>query len=393
MGAGSVFEEASVASQRKHVSTGASSFERWDNCPGSGFLIAKMGRREEDEPDYTKEGTTWHTLVAKCLEQEREPWEFLGEPLDYPDFLVDDEMVDAAEVALETCRPLMTPATLIHIEEPLTAPRIGPQYHCTPDFASITTSLLNLVEWKYGRGVYVPVEENSQLLYQAYGFILRNPSIRRVVLRVVQPRFATNDGPVRRWETTAQEVCEWATAELLPAFKRAETDRSLEVGEWCRFCPARLICPMQTALLEAAANFDPQAYAGLSDAQLGQNYRLAQAAKRGIRAIEQEVERRWMLGQEVPCSKLVTKRARERVWRDGAEAVAAAQFGDDAYTRQLKKPNQLEKVDKAAKALVKEWAYLPDVGVKVVPEDAPGAPIKIARGSEVFKLLATEEDE
>jgi hypothetical protein len=155
-----------------------------------------------------------------------------------------------------------------------------------------------------------------------------------------------------------------------------EYDHTLTPGEWCRFCPAKLACPMLTALFKAATMANPQDLPDMSDEAIGRNFVLAAGAKHYLRALELEAYNRAMRGREIPGGKLVHKRA-NRVWKDGAVALAKARFGDDAWNPPtFKSPAELEKVP-AAKEWVKEFAYTPTSGLTFVLETAPGQAVKV----------------
>src|SRR3546814_4893751 len=84
-----------------------------------------------------------------------------------------------------------------------------------------STGELRVYDLKYGRGVPVEVERNSQELYYGLGATMAEPGrlVNTVELVIVQPRAPHRDGPVRRWETTGMELLDWAV-ELVDAAKR-----------------------------------------------------------------------------------------------------------------------------------------------------------------------------
>ena len=55
---------------------------------------------------------------------------------------------------------------------------------------------------------------------------------------------------IRRWVTTWNRLSEF-TAELQHAVKQAQKpDAPLAIGDWCRFCTAKPICPQMTGAIE-----------------------------------------------------------------------------------------------------------------------------------------------
>jgi len=200
-----------------------------------------------------------------------------------------------------------------------------------------------------------------------------------VRLTIVQPRAFSHDGPVREWWTTVEAIRRWVVRDLLPAMN--STDDDLDPGKWCRFCPAKLVCPMQASLFRAASRYDPKEIVDISDEALGLSYQKAAAVKMYVKALEDEVFRRLMAGSPVVGTKLVNKKA-NRVYTDtvtevveGKEvevpllAAVKARFGAAAFTDpEMKSPAELAKLGPKAKEFVKEYAYMPVTGLTVALE-------------------------
>lgn len=365
----------------EHSLTGASAAERWMNCAGYVALAKRLGTDRPEDPEWTKEGKAAHAAISKCLTEGLESWEVLGQ--EFEGIKITADTVEAIEAMLSTVLPLQVNGATVYIEEHLSNPDI-PGMYGTIDHGTSKESLLTVTDYKHGAGVVVEVEENPQIMYYAYLLILRHPEARRVVLRIVQPRAPHANGPVRRWPTTAEAICAWVEETLIPAMKAAEAGGQLDCGKWCRFCPAKLICPLVTGIFQAAATYNPTALPAMNDAALGEAYRLIPAARFYATAVEREVDRRLRLGRELATAKLVPSK-RDRVFKDGAEDVFGEEFGPEAYTApEFKSPAQMEKVSSAAKALVKDWAYQPEGDLKVVPMDDKRAAVKVRTSAEAF---------
>jgi hypothetical protein len=162
-------------------------------------------------------------------------------------------------------------------------------------------------------------------------------------------------------------------------------DDSLYAGKHCRFCPAKLICPIMKGLFAAACLADPKAVGELHDTYLGRDYGKIAAVEQYIRALKEETLRRWMTGEhEIPGTKLVAKKA-NRVWKPAAPEVIKARLGDAAMEpAELKSPAQVEKMGPDAAALAKEWAYTPQTGLTVAGADDKRAAVKVQKASDVL---------
>ncbi len=384
---------------RGHSPLGASGAERWMECPGSVALFGKLRERgldipESDEPDYRREGTAMHEAAAHCLENGLDTWEIVGQT--FNETVIDAEMANHIQTYLDYVRPIMDCAEEYWIESSLESPATHPLMFGSLDFGARLkpTSacfegrpVVVVVDLKGGEGIIVEPEDNPQEKYYAFLLIDRHPewpADMPVMLGIVQPRAFHQLGPIREWWTTVGEIRAWVHNVLVPAMNATELDNTLDAGPWCRFCPAKLVCPLLTSLWGAAMKADPKAIVHLNDESLGRSYQYVQAVKFYLKAMEEETFKRLNLGRVVPGTKLKLKKT-NRVFKTEAPALAKAQFGAEAYTTpELKSPAELEKISTAAKAFVKEYAYMPQTGYTVALENDPAPGVVIRTTNETF---------
>lgn len=364
---------------QKHSPLGASGAERWLNCPGSVELIKKLTLPETDEEEYQREGTALHEATAKCLLEDLEAWEVAGPAENGVN--IDTDMVLAISTVLKNVRPLMIRHAKLYVEHRISAP-VHPDFYGTVDFGLNHGHTLWVRDFKYGKGIAVEVENNPQIMYYAYGLLQWHPETLNVSLGIIQPRAFHADGPVRTWEVSAEYIHNWVHDTLVPAMKRTETDPHLDAGDWCRFCPAKLVCPMLTGLFETAAHFDPRAIIRFDDISLGQNYKLVKAVKMYIKAVEDAAFNRLMGGHPVPGIKLVDKRA-NRVWKGDAKAKLLEKLGDEAmHPASLKSPAEIDALGR--KDLTTQLAYTPESGPTVALESDNRPARKLPNPNEAF---------
>lgn len=388
-----------------HSPLGASSAERWMNCPGSIALLKNLKIIEDtDEPDYRREGIAGHEAAAECLARDIDTWEIIHET--FHDTKIDEDMAQAIQVYLDRVRPGIHGYHGSHffIEARLARPEIHPAMFGTVDFAALKHDeqgdFLDVTDLKMGVGIIVDPHDNEQMKY--YAFMLLDQHFvqledeTRVRLTIVQPRAFHQEGPIRQWWTTAGYIRNWVKDELVPAMINAEMNAELDAGPWCRFCPAKLVCPLLTSLFGAAAKADPKITAHISDASLGRSYQYTGAVKFYLKALEEEVFRRLSTGKPVPGTKLVSKKA-NRVFpatiapdEEGGKPrpiaeVIQEKFGADAFSKpEIKGPATLEKLSQEARDFVQEYAYTPQAGLTVALEHDSRIGIRIERPSEVF---------
>jgi uncharacterized protein DUF2800 len=410
-----------------HSSLGASGAERWMACSGSVALIRMLDLEPTDDPEYRSLGTAAHAAAAWLISHEQDAWEIMGEKFGDPgqEREVDEDMATAIQVHKDFCLAILHDGNKhgnplprgqnYFLESPVDFKHLHPEGYGTVDFGHVgrvavegfdhvtqkpmtiagPALVLDVVDYKHGEGIYVEVQENLQEMYYAFALLQRFPPEMqrgmRVRLHIVQPRITWAD-PIRSWETTAEHIIEWATTVLIPAMNRTELDHGLDVGEHCRFCPAKLICPALTGLFKAACLADPFAVVNTSDEQLSLSYSQVQGVKSYIKALEEEVFNRLDKGGELEHAKLVNKKA-NRVWGQGAEAMFRERFGQDAYTKpELKTPPEMEKLGPAAKELVKEFAFTPKTGLTVALRDDPRVAVKVQKFADTYAGVVQQEE-
>ncbi len=351
-----------------HSRMGGSAAHRFLNCSGSTALVAglKIEGGSDIDPEWTQHGTLAHALGARCLEQDQDAWELVHE---YP---LPPDQAQAVQVYVDYIRSL---GGRRRVEVKIHLPDLHPMMFSTLD--AVVESVLGPIalriwDYKHGEGVFVEVKDNDQLKYYACMAIMEQPheydDNDLVELGICQPRITWAD-PVRSWTITVEALKRWLNEVLLPAMRLTAQDMHLQLGEWCRFCPARLVCPAMDQAFRAFSG-DAGELASLSNEVLGAKYELTPAVRMHLTAIENEVKRRLLDGSGPENTKLVYGRA-NRVWKDDAWTVAVQKFGSDkVYTSSFISPAMMEKLPDG-KEFVKEWAYTPEAGLVVALASDP----------------------
>ena len=236
-------------SARAHAALSASSSHRWMMCPPS----VKLSGQFADKPSpYAEEGTFLHELCE--LKLHRYLGDMTPEVLEAQyaahrdsDFYSDEaESVtdEYAAFCIETIESVRAscPDPLILVEHRLDYSEYVPEGFGTGDLVIVADGVLEVVDFKGGRGVRVEAERNSQLMLYGLGALLEfDPlyDIRNVRMTIVQPRLNN----ISTYETTTDELIRWAEKEVRPkALLAYEGKGEFCAGEWCRFCRARYTC-------------------------------------------------------------------------------------------------------------------------------------------------------
>jgi hypothetical protein len=360
-------------------------------CVGSVALIRQLELHETDEPEYRAEGTAAHWGLATALEAGEDAYMVVGQKHENG-VIITPDMARAIQTFIDFARPLMVNAVARYIEYPMARPEFHKKFFGTVDFAAVNGTTLDIADFKFGEGVAVEVGENVQTMYYAYGVLALHPEVENVRITIIQPRITWHPGGVvRSWECSAQYLRDWASGVLQPSMVRADNnDGGLVQGEWCRFCPAKLVCPVLRGLFEAAVRADARQVVTLTDADIDRDYPLLSGAKQYIKAFEGEAFRRANNGAEFEEIKLVKMKA-DRAWKPEAKDVFVSNFGDEAFEpASLKSPARMEKIGDAAKRLVHEFAFTPDSGLTLALKGDKRVGVKVKTNAELFPPQATE---
>lgn len=364
-------------------------------CPGSIAVAETMSARgelfEREDPDYTREGLCAHELAAHCLKTETDAWEHIGKTF-YKEETATAEMATHVQVYLDTVRSLNYSKQHLHVEQ-----RVGDEETGGTIDAlgfDIERNVLDIIDLKYGEGIAVEAEWNTQLLtyaWEAFDFLQFRPSAPEFMVRltIIQPRaFHPSGKGVRTFVVQYGGLEAWFEGECKPARERVDAgDAKLMPGEWCRFCPAKLGCPITTGMFGFAASADVKDVQHLNEERLGVEMQQIAVVKMYIKALEEETFRRLNVGGKVAGWKLVNKRA-NRAWKPEAVKAAEATFGQEAYEpAALKSPAQIDETCMGGKKFTAEWAFTPNTGLTVAPDKSTLPAVVQKPLAERFKIV------
>lgn len=238
-------------SQRSHALLSASGASRWLNCTPSAKLEEEFGERKSSV--YAQEGTLAHELSelyirrdTLCNISEQDFNDGLERIM--ADDLFNDEMLDVVPIYTDYCADQFTEAhtasesAVMEIEQKLDLTDFVPESFGTADCIIISDGLMEVIDLKYGKGVAVYADWNTQLMLYALGALQKYDTmydISEVRLTIVQPRINN----ISSWQISVEELREWAKNTLMPKAQLAfKGEGELASGDWCRFCAVRNKC-------------------------------------------------------------------------------------------------------------------------------------------------------
>ena len=324
---------------------GGSTAKRVMHCPGSVALVAQMPPQVENK--YMADGTALHSAVDLLVNDgDASAYSLLGKT--FNGVTLDDDH----------CEKLKTALALLDEIDPLeqmnfnTEQRVGfgdllPGVFGSTDLIGRIGNRAIVLDWKFGDGVIVDAEENAQLMFYAAAAMRTAASswafegATEVECVIVQPPAA------RRWVTTPERIREFER-DLVKAVKRsALPDAQLVVGDHCRFCQAKPICPQMTGAVDRAIavkieNIDKNLISDyLKNADLLETW-ITSLRELALSMLES--------GARLPDYKLVAKRA-IRQWTDEDKAkVALFALGlEESEVVTIMSPAKVEKALKKRK--------------------------------------------
>jgi len=353
---------------------GGSTAKRVINCPGSVALVQKMPPQPSNK--YADEGTLLHNVIADIIMSDNPPEHYLGTK--YQDQVLTQELIDnKLKVALAALDEI-DPNKEMEIEAET---RVGfgdllPGVFGSTDLIGRIGKRAIVLDWKFGDGVAVDVEENPQLMFYAAAS-MRTPEASwafegatEIECIIVQPP------QIKRWVTTPERIAKFEL-ELVQAVKMAKKpDAPLKTGDHCRWCAAKPVCPQMTGAVDRALQSSIQAIdAPMLGAYLA-NADMLEDWIKDLRALAHQI---LDSGASVPGYKLVAKRG-TRQWTKEEDVVhwldGKGLEPNEIYSKELLSPAQMEKVLKKRKlTLPDDLVVSVSTGTTLAAESDPRPPV------------------
>jgi hypothetical protein len=265
----------------KHARLSASGSKQWINCPGS-------IRREQGYPSgggssmFAQQGTAGHALADWCLTTKSDAEDYIGGRIwvheeketvlippkvkeggkleerlareGFTRFVVADgegngeitevkcwavmlfvdhcrklyqESVDIASVFGEEHSPYQTE---VYMDGSWLHPLMGG----TADFNFLAMDqYIKLNDLKYGAGVSVEVEDNTQQLIYAVLILKSHPEALGVDMYITQPRLNHKDGPIRHARYSREQLLEFQEEVARLADLTQKPNAPIRAGDWC----------------------------------------------------------------------------------------------------------------------------------------------------------------
>ncbi len=378
--------------ERKHARLSASASSRWLKCSGS-------VKAERDYSDKTssaaEEGTLAHELGEICLRSNVPARDFVDKRVTGK--LISQEMADYVQEYIDYVLMYENSQTTKFIEERVDFSHVAPEGFGTLDAALINpvNKRVHIFDLKYGRGVRVDAENNTQgLLYllgfcEQYKFMIDEPEKFSYTVNIVQPRLNNITSWILDYDEL-MERSEWIKERA--KLTLSDTAERTAGESQCRWCKAKGDCPELYRFTQEvlASDFDNLDANPLSESKLTNKQKRilldnASLIDSFVSSVRESVYNKISNGDKFEGYKLVEGRS-NRKWNDDAEAVLLKHLGEYAYNKKL------IGVTEASKKLTKDdiagIIYKPKGKVTLVPETDKRKPIKFVGTENDFDTIS-----
>lgn len=357
-----------------------SASEMWLNCSGS--LIANMQARQAGDNKGSQaaaDGTVAHEMAEIWLKTGKKPIEYVGEirKVDGFDVEVTEDMLAYVADYVNWCND-QDGDKFVEVKVNFSHLTPVPNQKGTSDHVCCTDKKLTITDLKYGMGVKVEAENNTQLQIYAlgvlhdYGFLY---DFETVEMRICQPRlnhFST-------WEISIEQLLKFGEYVKERAIEAWQPDAPRTPSEkGCLWCKVKAQCPAKAREIEAmldevfADDTDAETIKRIeTDQYLAEFPEVEQLSvehlekiykkSKGVKSFLDEIEKKLfdfaLKGGKLHEYKLVAGR-NTRKWKDDDEIsnfLREKGFNEDEYApRALVTPAQAEKLCKKSEVALNE---------------------------------------
>ena len=327
--------------ERSHALLSASSAARWLACPPSAVAAELY---PNTDTDYTAEGTLAHEVAELYARGDRTA----------PADRIDTEMIECAKGYADYIQELTkSPDATVLLEQQVDFSPWVPEGFGTADCIIIQGDTMDVIDYKYGKGVAVSAVDNPQeKLYglgalNDYGFVYDVKTIR---LHIYQPRL--NNISVDTLTTEA--LLEWAEKTVKPTAAKAYKGKGgYQPGENCRFCPHAGRCRELTKTCTAYIHIHGkrEGVPVLADWEVADVLNMEPLVSLWLKRVKDQALASMLDGKTIPGYKAVAGRG-TRAWADDLEV--AAELEKAGYKREEITKTELLSVAQMEKALGKK---------------------------------------
>jgi hypothetical protein len=330
--------------------------------------------------DFSQEGTTAHSLAEVKLRH-------IFNQIDYEEYTREIEIIKATPYYNDDFEAnvdnyvLYVRSQIGEGDVPLFEQRVDfsdwvPDGFGTADVIILSKHSVRVIDLKFGKGVPVSAQDNTQLRLYALGayskFKEEYPQIKEVSYTIHQPRLdnISTDG------TSINKLLDWANYFVKGKAKKAWAGSGEFLpGEWCQFCKAKATCRARSDFTNEIAKLEFREPALLTDEEFDLVLAKADQLKTYVNDVQEFAITRAVEHNILPQGyKLGTTMTHRRVADPELAAVVLKEKGISEEIlwepRKLKSLAQLEKLNKQVTTWLGDLVVRPTGQPKLVRDNA-----------------------
>jgi len=317
-----------------HALLSPSSSERWINCPPS----AKENAGGSTGSVYAQQGTDAHTLCEYKVNtalghKARDPTddlEFFDEEMAEHTDAYCEFVMEQVQAAKETC-----PDLLVLVEQRLDFTRWVAESFGTADCVIVADGTMTVIDFKYGLGILVESENNSQMRMYALGALDLFESlydIQTIRMIIFQPRRDNTSIA----EISKDELLRWADEVLIPAAEQASKgEGDYKAGKHCQFCKIKATCRKRAEYNLQMAQYDFAVPDTLNDDEISIILDRADSFIGWVNDVKAFALEQAIIGRNFPGFKVVEGRSNRKYTDEAAVAATVTEAGYNPYEQKL----------------------------------------------------------
>lgn len=306
-----------MAEEREHAILSASSAHKWLVCTPSARLEEQF---ENKTSSYMQVGTLAHSIAEfKVRSYFLEPIskrmyttrlnKFKKEPF------YEEEMLNHTDTYLEYIKGealQLKAKPFLAVEQKLDFSTYVPEGFGTADCLMICGDTLEIIDFKYGKGVMVSAENNPQMMLYALGALIQFGflySIENVKMVIIQPRIDNISEAI----ISKEDLLKWGDTQVKSKAQQAFMGLGNFVqGEHCKFCRAKGACEFR-----ASENMkiikDVQNSQIVSNSELAKILTKTEGVEQWLKDIRDYTLDILLKGEEVPGWKVVEGKSNRKL--------------------------------------------------------------------------------
>lgn len=317
-----------------HALLSPSSSERWINCPPS----AKENAGGSTGSAYAQQGTDAHALceykvntaLGHRVRDPTDDLEFFDEEMAEHTDAYCEFVMEQVQAARETC-----PDPLVLVEQRLDFTRWVAESFGTADCVIVADGTMTVIDFKYGLGILVESEKNSQMRMYALGALNLFESLYDIqIIRMIifQPRRDNTSIA----EISKDELLCWADEVLIPAAElAAKGEGNYKAGKHCQFCKIKATCRKRAEYNLQMAQYDFAVPDTLSDDEISIILDRAETFIGWVNDIKSYALEQAISGRNFPGFKVVEGRSNRKYTDEAAVAAVVTDAGYTPYEQKL----------------------------------------------------------